>query len=504
MTLIFQWNKLSILDDLRSDFFLTPLIWLFRTDSGINGESNPVQKLISRIQSANHLILNYKDVIPSEWPRLWVPTIFVDIIHAPDQSRKPPNNLPQNTFKVLLSLSNTNLNIEVNQAWELCISFPQPMESPKLKYNDQSWLSISSIQELFTAIASRCRVSHLKKIEQFITDPPLTECKASVIICTYHRANLIYQALLSVLYQSIPLTDYEIIIVNNDPKDNKVKEIVSSIQEDQFSGYPDLVKYLVCPIPGLSHSRNAGISEARGKVLCFLDDDAIAANDWVENICTAFAEHPQAGVIGGHIYLKPPEPTPKALKPGWEKYWSHFVTDNKDYTEVNNWWQFPWGANWSARRQALVEIGGFRTQYGRRKQNYSGGEEVIAASLIQKIGYKVAILPQAKVDHCVPEERFTQDHVKQTIITSALTQYQEQSELYIPLEITLLSNLITTARLFYQLILTLADPGTIGYRAREKYYLLIGRLILFPLIFRDFILRHHKPSINSVSFTKSL
>src|SRR5262245_61849628 len=137
---------------------------------------------------------------------------------------------------------------------------------------------------------------------------------------------------------------------------------------------------LTCALPGLSFARNAGLGEAQGEVVCFLDDDAIAMENWLEETWKAYEGKQQAGVVGGRIILKLPEDKPAWLGPDWYAYWSHFWPGCEEYTEVRQWWEFPYGANWTARRQALLEIGGFRTAYGRIGNDYGGGEELVAAS----------------------------------------------------------------------------------------------------------------------------
>jgi hypothetical protein len=128
------------------------------------------------------------------------------------------------------------------------------------------------------------------------------------------------------------------------------------------------------------------------------------------------------------------EPVPIFWQEGWEKYWSHFVTDFSTYTVVDNWWDYPWGANWCARREALLRAGGFRCSYGRKGNDFSGGEEIIAASVINKLGYTIAVLPQAKVIHNIEVSRFSLGHMKNTIKAGLFTEYQAQLDLYIPLE----------------------------------------------------------------------
>src|SRR3989304_4425763 len=167
--------------------------------------------------------------------------------------------------------------------------------------------------------------------------------------------------------------------------------LIDIIRAEEFSNYPDHLRLIHCPILGLSYARNAGIAEAKGEILFFLDDDAIAKQDALEHYWRAFSEHPDAGVVGGHVILNLPSALSIPWKDGWERYWSQYVSGYQDFSVVKDWWEFPWGANWCARRSELVRVGGFRGRYGRRGSDFGGGEEIVAASLIQKLGYTVAI-----------------------------------------------------------------------------------------------------------------
>jgi glucosyl-dolichyl phosphate glucuronosyltransferase len=256
--------------------------------------------------------------------------------------------------------------------------------------------------------------------------------KISVVVCTYGRGAFLFETLSSLSFQSYSQKNYEVVIVDNNPfLSSYILAIISRLKATVFSLHPLHLRYLHCASTGVSHARNLGVSKAKGDIICFIDNDALASYNWLETISVAFAKHPDAGVIGGHIQLKIPSPRPKVLISGFESYWSQLITDYTQYTEVETWDKFPWGANWCARKKCLLEIGGFNTEYGRSGNNFWGGEELVAATLIQRLGYKIAICPQSLVIHDVDIKRYTLKHLFRTFLASKLVRYKAKKDNYL-------------------------------------------------------------------------
>ena len=427
--------RTMIFDNFRRDFYLTPLIWKI---DGAENTSLLAEQIDHWISSKGHLhldtITSYEQVLP----RLWMPIVCMKLVQEPSGEIQPPEDWSANVFKVLVvtPASEKTLPEEVSNAWDMTIvtNYQEPL--PRLATPHQGWLAIPSVDVLCTAIDIKARLSHLADIEKEAEDPSPPEVKISVVVCTYHRGEKLITTLKSIVDQSFSPDDYELIVVNNDPEDQSVDEIIDGLKQTDFKGRQEHLKLIPCPLKGLSFARNVGISEARGEVISFIDDDAIATPDWLTSIWTAFNIDPNAGVVGGNIRLMIPEPRPRWLKPGWEKFWSQFLPGYDKLTAVDAWWQFPWGANWSARRQALLAIGGFRSQYGRKGRDFGGAEEVIAASLIHQLGYNVLIYPQAEVLHNPDPSRYTLKHVWHSLIASKRNYYYIQLDLYIPKEIS--------------------------------------------------------------------
>ncbi|NQS92056.1 MAG: glycosyltransferase [Chloroflexi bacterium] len=489
-------RNLMVFDDFRRDFYLTPLTWFIEEDISVDHSAKGISILNDCIKNAGHTTAQVSQFEDFNLPYLWVPYVYLQLTTNPDVTPPVPKNLPPNTTTVLLCLSpKNNLPSVINEGWDFCLAHSSEISPVSLNTYKQGWLVSNTIKALFTAIDIRVRSRHLEQIEHEISLNKAPEYKISVIICTYNRQENIEDTLRSTAEQTMLDADYEIIVVNNDPVNNNVAPIIEKIKTEYFSGNPAQLRLIDCPILGLSHARNAGLSESKGEILYFIDDDATAEKDTLDLYWKAFSEHPEVGVIGGHILLGPQDPIPVIWRQGWEKYWSQFVTGYESYTVVDNWGEYPWGANWCARREALLWAGGFRGGYGRRGSDYSGGEEIVAACLINQLGYKIAVLPQAQVTHNIEAYRFTLGHLKHTIIAGLFTQYQAQAELRIPIEISIW-NTVKQINESQSTLISNVQPKNVGKKARwvETYYFIYARWRLFLRQTADFAKRFRQPS----------
>jgi cellulose synthase/poly-beta-1,6-N-acetylglucosamine synthase-like glycosyltransferase len=107
---------------------------------------------------------------------------------------------------------------------------------------------------------------------------------------------------------------------------------------------------------GLAGARNAGIAAANGEIVAFVDDDARAEPDWLENLEQVFAD---SGVVGAGGALLPLWQGPEARWIPREFYWvlgCSYTGLPERAGPVRN----PIGANMAVRAEVLAEIGGFR------------------------------------------------------------------------------------------------------------------------------------------------
>ncbi len=114
----------------------------------------------------------------------------------------------------------------------------------------------------------------------------------TIIIPTFKRANLLIHVLSALKNQSY--TDFEVLIVvkpSGDETESIAKKFDSSLKMKlifQISGY-------------FVDALNLGIKNATGEILVFLDDDAVPANDWLQNIVETYSLFNVGGVAGDVI-----------------------------------------------------------------------------------------------------------------------------------------------------------------------------------------------------------
>jgi polysaccharide pyruvyl transferase CsaB len=476
-------ERLMVFEEFRRDFCLSPLFWV------IDGDDAELTTMLERrLKQAGHLV--YRRQFPlDQLPRLWVPVVHVRATATPAAPGDSRHDLPPSTLSVVATRT-TSLPPSMPEAWQMCIAVGGSDALPELPLFAQGWLGASDVATAFQAIDVRARSHHLAQIEALVESTPPPALKASVVICTHRFNERVIAAITSALEQSAPPDWYEVLIVNNAPGRPELSRAVQGLRDAHRRDRPDRVRLVACPVLGLSAARNAGIAEARGEIVCLLDDDAVAEPEWLSRLVAAFDAHPDAGVIGGHIRLKVPASRPAALKPGWEKYWSQFLTGFSGYSEVKHWWEFPWGANWSARRSALLAAGGFRLRYGRVGDNFWGGEEVIASALIQRLGYHIAVLPEAAVVHDVEPARFTRRHVQRTLVAGHCVAWLGQRDLYLPME----SGLRTTLKLIAGQYVDPTIPGRAD-RVVDAAYRKYAQLRLLALQLGDIRRRMRRPLV---------
>lgn len=118
--------------------------------------------------------------------------------------------------------------------------------------------------------------------------------EVSVIIPTFRDTDSLITCLRALCSQSYPLDKTEIIVVNNDPKED-----LSYLVKD----FPKLIIFSENKIGSYS-ARNKGISQASKEIVAFTDSDCAPERDWIKNAVSYFNLNPRCVVLGGKISKK--------------------------------------------------------------------------------------------------------------------------------------------------------------------------------------------------------
>ena len=135
------------------------------------------------------------------------------------------------------------------------------------------------------------------RVKQYIVEKIL---KASVIIPTFNRANMVVDAIDSLCLQSYPADEYEIIVVDNNSSDGTKAKVETAI----YAHPGHHIKYFLEKRQGDMFARNRGAKEAIGDILIFSDDDALFDQDYLSTILHLFDVYPTVGVVGTRISIK--------------------------------------------------------------------------------------------------------------------------------------------------------------------------------------------------------
>ncbi|MGX6605275.1 glycosyltransferase family 2 protein [Micromonosporaceae bacterium Da 78-11] len=157
---------------------------------------------------------------------------------------------------------------------------------------------------------------------------------------------------------------------------------------------------------GLSDARNTGVETARGDVVAFLDDDAVARPGWLESYRTAFRD---GAVAVAGTWVEPNWEGGSA--PGWFPAEFGWVVgcSYRGLPETKTTVRNPIGASMAVRRAVFAEVGGFSDVIGRVGTKPVGCEETEFCIRVsaQNNGQIVLFDPDAAVDHYVPAARQT-------------------------------------------------------------------------------------------------
>lgn len=260
----------------------------------------------------------------------------------------------------------------------------------------------------------------------------------SVIISTYSKERLRYllDCITSLNRQSLQASEI-ILVLDPDP------DLVAFYK----SKLPENVRILVSQRPGLSNARNAGVRSAKGEIIAFIDDDAVADENWLRELVKDYEDTNVVGVGG-------------LIKPLWEDQLPSWFPEELNWVigcsykglpehkaSVRN----PIGCNMSFRKTVFEKVGFFRSDIGRFGKNLLASEETeLSMRVLNKIqNSKIIFEPSAVVHHKVNKRRGNLRYVWVRSfyegLSKAIISYESNPSTKLSVEVNYLKYLFTVA-----------------------------------------------------------
>jgi GT2 family glycosyltransferase len=215
--------------------------------------------------------------------------------------------------------------------------------------------------------------------------PAAPTLSVDVVVATYNRPDNVRVCLEHLARQTRRPDD--IVVVDSSPH---------RLTADVVADFAD-VRYVRNDAgPGtLATSRAIGVAETRSDIIAFVDDDAYAEPDWLENIVARYAD-PTVGAVGGRASngrpgeeLEGHDAVGQLLPDGTLS--GNFAADTGRDLDVDH----VLGANMSVRRTALAEIGGIVDLY----PGTCLREESDIMLRLGRAGHRIVYTPAALVEH---------------------------------------------------------------------------------------------------------
>ena len=186
--------------------------------------------------------------------------------------------------------------------------------------------------------------------------------------------------------------------------DNGSTDSTPSMLQEAAAQSPIPIRTLQVPDPGLSTARNRGWQTASGAIIAFLDDDSIPEPGWLQALLDAYDEPSVASVVG-RLLPRIQEGTRSDLDPAWLPiYTFDHGAERRDIRKLM-------GANMSARRSVLVDIGGLDERLGRIGSCLLAGDDNdLCQSILSPPGARrIVYQPNALAHHTLRPETLRPD-----------------------------------------------------------------------------------------------
>lgn len=202
----------------------------------------------------------------------------------------------------------------------------------------------------------------------------MSKLKASIVVPALNAGATINGCLQALARQSLPPSEYEVIVVDDGSSDSTRERVVEYEAKLLTQGHQ-----------GPAVARNLGAAQARGEIVLFTDADCMPISDWIETMLAPFSDDQIAGAKG--VYrTRQKELVARFVQLEYE--------DKYDLMRKERYIDFIDTYSAAYRKEVFHNNGGFDPAFPR-----ASGEDVEFSYRLAERGYKMVFVPQAIVYH---------------------------------------------------------------------------------------------------------
>ena len=242
----------------------------------------------------------------------------------------------------------------------------------------------------------------------------------TVIVPTRNRSSYLGDCLASLARQR-PREPFEVLVVDNGSTDDTPAVIDRWCRQDR--------RFRVAREPrvGLSRAKNAGISQAEGRILLFTDDDSIVEDGWIESYLGLLAEREGTLVMAGG----PVVPIPHDLG-AWPRWFDRpalpdlGLLDYQGERQLRRF-EYVWGGNMAVPASLFAQVGPWDEAIGRRADERGTFEDAEFQDRVRAAGGDVLFCPGAVVRHRLARSAITPRRVLSTAFARGRNERAQRS-----------------------------------------------------------------------------
>lgn len=248
----------------------------------------------------------------------------------------------------------------------------------------------------------------------------------SVAICTYNPLPQIFEKTINAVRRIISLSKElisEIIII-----DNNSMPPVSELPfiKDLLDTNSNILLFEECK-QGLAYARVKAISESKGNVIVFFDDDNEPDADYIINLNTCLLRYPGVGAWGpGDITVKFIGDVSHVFQDRYKEFYQEKHFDTVLFgCQIEAWLPcYPFGTGLALRKCVANEyVKKFESRQlstiGRCAGNMSSAEDLQMVWEAIKLGYSAGVSPSLKLNHLIGEHKANEEYLKKLVFGCA-------------------------------------------------------------------------------------